>query len=63
MVQGGGSLLTAVLAYWAMSDPWVRHLTFNFIGIQFIVLALVLLIGSYTGYRLLELKRFKAFGS
>ncbi len=63
MVQGGGSLLTAVLAYWAMSDPWVRHLTFNFIGIQFIVLALVLLIGSYTGYRLLELKRFKAFGN
>jgi len=51
-----------VLAYWAMSDPWVRHLTFNFIGLQFVVLALVLLIGSYTGYRLLELKRFSVFG-
>ncbi len=62
MKQGGGSLLTAVLAYWAMSDPWVRHLTFNFIGIQFVVMALVLLIGSYTGYRLLELKRFSVFG-
>ena len=62
MKQGGGSLLTAVLAYWAMSDPWVRHLTFNFIGLQFVVLALVLLIGSYTGYRLLELKRFSVFG-
>ncbi|WP_430459506.1 inactive transglutaminase family protein [Thalassolituus sp. LLYu03] len=62
MVQGGGSLLTAVLAYWAMNDPWVRHLTFNFIGVQFIVMAIVLMIGSYTGYRLLELKRFRVFG-
>lgn len=61
MVQGGGSLLTAILVYWAMNDPWVRHLTFNFIGIQFVVLSLVLLIGSYTGYRLLELTRFKVF--
>lgn len=60
--QGGGSLLTAVLAYFAMTNPWIRHLTFNFIGIQFVVLALVILIGSYTGYRLFELKRFHAFG-
>jgi len=61
MIQGGGSLLTAVLVYGAMTNPWVRHITFNFIGIQFIVLSLVLLIGSYTGYRLLELTRFKVF--
>lgn len=60
--QGGGSLLTAVLAYYAMTDPWIRHLTFNFIGLQFVVLALVILIGSYTGYRLLELKRFSEIG-
>lgn len=60
--QGGGSLLTAVLAYFAMTNPWVRHLTFNFIGIQFVVLALVIMIGSYTGYRLLELKRFSVMG-
>lgn len=60
--QGGGSLFTAVLVYWVVTDPWVRHLTFNFLGIQFIVLALVLTIGSYTGYRLLELRRFKEFG-
>ncbi|MFY0699991.1 MAG: inactive transglutaminase family protein [Bermanella sp.] len=61
MIQGGGSLLTAVLVYGAMTNPWVRHITFNFIGIQFVVLSLVLLIGSYTGYRLLELTRFKVF--
>ncbi|MGK0443826.1 MAG: hypothetical protein ACJA1U_000754 [Bermanella sp.] len=61
MIQGGGSLLTAILVYGAMTNPWVRHITFNFIGIQFVVLSLVLLIGSYTGYRLLELTRFKVF--
>ncbi|MFK4754557.1 inactive transglutaminase family protein [Oceanobacter antarcticus] len=58
MRQGGGSLLTAVVAYWAMSDPLIRHLTFNYIGVQLVILALVLMLGTYTGYRLLELRRF-----
>lgn len=60
-VQGFGSLATAVVAYLAMTNPWIRHLSFNFIGLQFVVLALIMLIGSYTGYRLLELRRFDAF--
>ena len=59
MIQGGGSLLVAILAYMAMNLDWVRHLTFNFMGIQLILMALTLVAGSYTGYRLLELKRFK----
>jgi hypothetical protein len=59
--QGGGSLFVAVLAYLAMTNPLVRHLTFHFFGLQFIFMALVLLCGSYTGYRLLELKRFAVF--
>ncbi len=59
MIQGGGSLLVAILAYMAMNLDWVRHLTFNFMGIQLILMALMLVAGSYTGYRLLELKRFK----
>ena len=57
MIQGGGSLLVAILAYMAMNLDWVRHLTF--MGIQFILMGLTLVAGSYTGYRLLELKRFK----
>ncbi|GAB2799440.1 inactive transglutaminase family protein [Halomonas shantousis] len=57
--QGGGSLLTAVLAYLAMNNPWVRHITFNFLGVQMILMAFILLLGNYTGYRLLELRRFK----
>ncbi len=59
LIQGGGSLVTAVLAYLAMNNPLVRHVTFNFLGIQLILMALILLIGNYTGYRLLELRRFK----
>jgi hypothetical protein len=57
--QGGGSLLTAVLIYIAMTNPFVQHLTFNFIGIQLIILAIILMLGNYTGYRLSELRRFK----
>ncbi|MGL4827320.1 MAG: inactive transglutaminase family protein [Vibrionaceae bacterium] len=59
LVQGGGSLLTAVLVYLAMTNEWIRHISFNFIGVQLVVLALILMLGNYTGYRLSELKRFK----
>ncbi|HET8806933.1 MAG TPA: inactive transglutaminase family protein [Methylophaga sp.] len=59
LVQGGGSLAVAVIAYLVMNNELVRHLTFNFLGIQLILMAITLMAGSYTGYRLLELKRFK----
>ncbi|AZQ10647.1 UUP1 family membrane protein [Shewanella khirikhana] len=59
VLQGGGSLLVATLAYLAMSATWVQHWVFNFLGIHLVILALVMLMGQYTGYRLLELKRFK----
>lgn len=59
MLQGGGSLLTAVLVYLAMTNPYIQHLTFNFIGLQLIILGGILLLGTYTGYRLTELRRFK----
>ncbi|MGQ9426802.1 inactive transglutaminase family protein [Gilvimarinus sp. F26214L] len=59
VVQGGGSLLVAVLAYAVMTNDIVRHLTFNFLGLQLVFMAAVLLLGSYTGYRLLEVRRFR----
>ena len=59
MVQGGGALLVALVAYFVMSNAYVRHLAFNFIGLQFLIMAAVLVCGNYTGYRLLELYRFK----
>ena len=58
VVQGGGSLLVAVLAYLLMDQPLVRHLAFNFPELHLVVLAAILLLGRYTGYRLSELRRF-----
>ncbi|MEC4725278.1 inactive transglutaminase family protein [Shewanella sp. D64] len=59
VIQGGGSLFVATLAYLAMSASWAQHWVFNFLGIHLVILALVLLMGQYTGYRLFELRRFK----
>ena len=58
-MQGGGSLLTSVIVYLAMTNDMIQHLTFNFIGIQLLILAAILALGNYTGYRLTELRRFK----
>ena len=60
MRAGFGSLVVAVIAYTAMGWPWLEHLIFTFPELLLVVLALVLLAGRYTGYRLLELSRFKA---
>ncbi len=62
LVQGGGSLLVAVLAYLAMSNNLVAHLTFNFPELMLSLLGVILLLGKYTGYRLSELYRFRALG-
>jgi 7 transmembrane helices usually fused to an inactive transglutaminase len=58
LAQGGGSLFVAILAYAVMINPVVRYWMFNFIGLQFVFMAIVLMCGNYTGYRLTELKRF-----
>jgi len=56
---GLGSLLVAVLAYLAMGMEWLEHLVFAFPELLLVALAIVVLLGRYTGYRLTELKRFK----
>ena len=60
MRAGVGSMLVAVLAYLVMGLDWLEHLVFAFPELLLITLAIVLLLGRYTGYRLSELKRFKA---
>jgi len=55
-----GSLLVAVTAYIFMGLPWLEHLIFTFPELLLVVLALALVAGRYTGYRLLELRRFRA---
>lgn len=60
-IQGSGSLLVAIVAFLAMTNPLVEHLTFNFPELLLGVLGVILLFGQYTGFRLLELYRFRHF--
>lgn len=60
-LQGGGSLFVATLAFLVMDREIVRHLAFNFPELHLCVLAVILMLGRYTGYRLLELRRFAVF--
>ncbi len=59
LIQGGGSLVVAVMAYLAMSANMVEHLTFNFPELMLTLLGVILLLGKYTGFRLSELYRFR----
>ena len=58
--EGAGSLAAASLAYLVMNLPWLQHLVFVFPELLLLVLAAVMLMGRYSGYRLSELYRFKA---
>lgn len=57
--SGAGSLVAAVISYWAMSYPPLQYLIFAFPELLLVLLALILWFGQYRGYRLFELKRFK----
>jgi hypothetical protein len=60
--QGISSLLVAALIYGVISNKHVAHLVFVFPELLLIVLAMTILLGRYTGYRLLEVKRFGVLG-
>jgi hypothetical protein len=61
--QGLGTLVVAALAYLVMSLSHVEYLVFVFPEILLLLLAAVLLLGRYSGYRLLEFVRFRALGA
>ena len=56
--QGFGSLAVAVIAFLLMDNYLIRHWAFNFLGVHALIMAAILMMGQYTGYRLLELRRF-----
>ncbi|MGD8520881.1 MAG: UUP1 family membrane protein [Desulfobacterales bacterium] len=58
--QGAGSIIAAAIAYLIMSIQYVEHLVFVFPELLLILLAATILLGRYSGFRLLELRRFKA---
>lgn len=61
--QGLGTLIVAALAYMVMGLDIVEYLVFVFPELLLVVLAAILMVGRYTGYRLLEWYRFRELGA
>ena len=59
-LQGSGSLIVSVIAYFAMTNSVLSFITFNFPEILLAVLGLIILLGRYSGYRVSELYRFRS---
>lgn len=57
--EGFGSLIIAVIAYFVMTNDQLGYLIFSFPELLLLILALCILAGRYTGYRVSELIRFK----
>jgi hypothetical protein len=57
--EGLGSLSVAILGYLVMKNEYLTHLVFLFPESLLILLAVFIMMGRYTGYRLLEVARFK----
>jgi hypothetical protein len=60
-IEGAGSMIVASVAYLFMSLDSIEYLVFVYPELLLVLLALTLLIGRYTGYRLFELIRFREF--
>lgn len=56
---GFGSMVAAIIGYLVMTNELLSHLIFVFPELLLVVLAMTLLVGRYTGYRVMELWRFR----
>lgn len=52
------TLLTAIVTYFVISNDYVRHIMFAFNELNIVIMFIVMLLGTYTGYRLTEITRF-----
>lgn len=52
------TLVVAIIVYFVVADEYVRYLMFAFNEFNLVILFTVMLLGTYTGYRLTELIRF-----
>lgn len=52
------STIVAILLYFIISSPTIRHIMYLFNELNLVILFAVMLMGTYTGYRLTELIRF-----
>ncbi len=62
LIQGSGSLFAATLIYLLMKNRFVGNMAYAFPELLLVVLAIILMIGTYSGYRLSELRRFEPMG-
>ncbi|MBW2468141.1 MAG: inactive transglutaminase family protein [Deltaproteobacteria bacterium] len=60
LTQGAWSIAAAVMAYLVMEIQTIEHLIFVFPELLLVLLAGTILLGRYSGFRLLELPRFKS---
>lgn len=56
-----GTLIVAVIGFSVMNNAQLMHLMHYFPELTLVILALCLLLGAYSGYRISELIRFKDF--
>ncbi len=59
LITGIGSLATAAVAFIVMNVKYIEHLIFVFPELLLVLLAILVLLGRYTGYRLTDLYRFR----
>ena len=52
------SLLVAIITYFIVCNDYIRHVMYVFNELNIVILFIVMLLGTYTGYRLTELRRF-----
>ena len=58
--QLAASLVTAVFSYLVLSNSYLQYLLYTFAELNLAILGIILLLGTYTGYRFTELLRFKS---
>lgn len=61
--RAGYSLLVTVAVYPVLRDPTAEYLMFSFPELVLCVMGVLAWIGGYTGYRLLDLRRFRSFAN
>jgi transglutaminase-like putative cysteine protease len=62
-VRAGWSMGVTGAVYPIMRDPRAEHLMFSFPELTLTVIGLLVWIGGYTGYRLMDLIRFRSFAA
>jgi transglutaminase-like putative cysteine protease len=61
LARMGYSLLVIAAVYPIMRDPRAEHLMFSFPELVLVVMGMLVWIGGYTGYRVMDLLRFRSF--